>query len=99
MSKDARVHAAVAVVARAEGVPARLLLRPRGGSARRARWMVFYLLCVVDGVARRRVARLFGVGHSTVIDALARVEDARDVPAIDERIAAMEDGYRDAIAT
>lgn len=49
-----------------------------------------YLAHVIDGEPMREIARREGITASTVMRRIHRVEDARDCPAFEARIAAME---------
>ena len=98
MIDDEKLAAAVLIVARAEGIPACMVLRPRHRRARRARWLVAYLLRVNSELTQDRIAQMLGCCRFVVRHGVARVEEARDFADIDDQISALEEGYRNALA-
>lgn len=98
MSMDNQFKVAVRVVARSEGLPVRMITRPRCRRAQYARWRAVYLLCVCEGLSQVRVARLFRTSRRSVQRALACVEEVRDIAVADAAISQIEEDYRHALA-
>jgi chromosomal replication initiation ATPase DnaA len=72
-------------------VPLRDLLgRTRAARASRARQIAMYVAHVVFGVGLTACGRAFGHDPSTVSYACHRIEDERDDPAFDRRLADLE---------
>lgn len=90
MTAEAAFRRAVAVVARAHRVPVTEVLSPRGLPARRRRQLAAYLAVVGLNQSIKPVARAAGLESKTIRHALARLEDLRDLPEIDERLALLE---------
>jgi chromosomal replication initiation ATPase DnaA len=98
LSSDAKLCDAVGkLVAAALGVSARALFSPTRGAApvAFARQVAVYLGHVVFGVSLSRLARGFGRDRATARYACRVVEDARDDPAIDRMLDALELACRD----
>jgi len=80
------------MIAKAFKVPRKLLLHPSRcmAGAARARHTAMYLMHVVLGRHMAEVGAIFGRDRTTVSYACARVEDLRDDPAFDARLARFE---------
>lgn len=91
-------RAALQVVARASGLPVAAVAAPRGWRARRARNAALYLARVCAGIPVKRLASVAALPKSTLQDALARLEDARDDPTVDDLICQLEEAFHGARA-
>lgn len=97
--RDRRAAALVtSVVAFATGVPAREIASPTRARAPAAlaRQIAMYMAHVVYAWPMSRVAVAFGRDRTTASHACHRIEDMRDDPAFDAKIAAMEECLRQA---
>ena len=75
-----------------------LLRRGRRVTARPSRMLWFYLAHCAAGLSKRQIARLTRT-HCEVVRALiARVEDARDEPAVDAEVAVLEEAVARIVA-
>lgn len=84
--------AAARIVAAEARLPVEAVLAPRGHgrAAWRARQRAAYLAVVVGDVPAHAVAAAAGIDEKSVRKALAVVEDARDRPDVERRLARME---------
>ncbi len=81
---------AAALVARSHGLPMDEVLAPRGRAARGQRLVAAYLAVVGLGQPIKRVAAAAGLNPRGISRALARIEDQRDIPAVDARLDHLE---------
>lgn len=79
-------------VSRAMGMGLLAMLQPDRGDAREAfvRQMAMYLCRLVYAMSLRDIAQAFGRDRSTVMHAIQRVEEAREHPDVDRRLAWLE---------
>jgi hypothetical protein len=82
---------AAQLVARADRVPVRDVLRPRGWPAKRRRMQALYLAHVAGGLSIRRVAHAAGVAWSSAHAAVQAIEDRRDDAELDRTLTALEE--------
>lgn len=92
LARDPGLAATVALIAWSENVaPGALFSRTRGESAAAdARHMTMYLAHVVLGRDVAGLSRLFRRDPRSIRHALRRIEDQRDEPALDRRLAHLE---------
>lgn len=85
-------EAAVRVMARAHRLPVEAVRAPRGGgrAAWSARRTALYLAVVGGDVPASAVARVAGVGKTTVQKALAILEERRDRADVEARLLRLE---------
>jgi chromosomal replication initiation ATPase DnaA len=79
-------------VSQVTGVALAALVQPDRGGVREAfaRQMAMYLCRLVYTMSLRDIALAFGRDRSTAMHAIRRVEDAREDPEIDRRLAWLE---------
>lgn len=79
-------------VSRAMGIGLLALVAPDRGGAREAfaRQMAMYLCRLVYAMSLKDIALAFGRDRSTAMHAIQRVEDAREHPDVDRRLAWLE---------
>jgi hypothetical protein len=79
-------------VSRAMGIGLLALVAPDRGGPREAfaRQMAMYLCRLVYAMSLKDIAVAFGRDRSTAMHAIQRVEDARDHPDVDRRLAWLE---------
>lgn len=78
------------VVARGHGWPPEVVRQPRGRQPKRASWLALYLARVQFGVPTRALAQIAGRDRRYVQRVIAKVEDMRDVPAVDDLLGRLE---------
>lgn len=91
MTAEASLRRAARIVARAERVPVRDVLKARGWSAKRRRHLASYLAVVGFNQPLKRVARAAGVGAYTLRGAIGRIEDQRSSPEFDAWLTQLEE--------
>ena len=82
---------AVDLVAEHVGLPSDAIRSPRGWPAKRARATALYLTVVGAGFSSRSVARVSGVGRSTISGHLRQIEDRRDAAVLDQTLSHLEE--------
>lgn len=92
-----RAGLALQLVAAATGVERERIDAPGRltGPACKARWLALYLCHVAYGWTVERVGHVFGVTRNSATRAFRWVEDARDRPALDGLLDALETCVRD----